>query len=141
MHIQNFPYLCSVQHHGRRVLLASVAGIFCTCNYGFVPPCGVLMHPQPTIGVEQRVSTKPFLLKLFNTTMKTNQPVLSGLIAQLETIRTEFYENSEFAEPTDQETFENAINEAQTAIGFVIASNIVAQARNNAANQKGGSHE
>lgn len=99
------------------------------------------MHPQPTIGVEQRVSTKPFLLKLFNTTMKTNQPVLSGLIAQLETIRTEFYENSEFAEPTDQETFENAINEAQAAIGFVIASNIVAQARNNAANQKGGSHE
>ena len=66
--------------------------------------------------------------------MKANQPVLSGLIAQLETIRTEFYENSEFAEPTDQETFENAINEAQAAIGFVIASNIVAQARNNAAN-------
>ena len=73
--------------------------------------------------------------------MKTNQPVLTGLIAQLEAIRAEFYENSEFAEPADQETFENAINEAQTAIGFVLASNIVAQARNNAANQEGGSHE
>lgn len=73
-------------------------------------------------------------------TMKTNQPVLTGLIAQLETIRMAFYKNAEFAEAADQETFENAINEAQTAIAFVIASNLVAQARN-AAEQEGGSHE
>ena len=62
--------------------------------------------------------------------MKTNQPVLTGLSAQLETIRMAFYKNAEFAEAADQETFENAINEAQTAIAFVIASNLVAQARN-----------
>lgn len=80
--------------------------------------------------------------------MKSNrraqaQPVskFESLISRLEQIRREFYRQIPDSDEIDQNTFENAINEAQTAIGFVIASNIVAQARNNAANQKGGSHE
>lgn len=65
--------------------------------------------------------------------MKTNQAALIELISRLEVIRTEFYRNAETPDDTDQSMFENAVNEAQTVIGSVIADSIVAQARDSAA--------
>ncbi len=65
--------------------------------------------------------------------MKTNQTALTELISRLEVIRTEFYRNAAMPNDTDQSTFENAVNEAQTVIGSVIADSIVAQARDSAA--------
>lgn len=70
---------------------------------------------------------------MFKPKMKTNQTALTELISRLEVIRTEFYQNAEIPDDTDQSTFENAVNEAQTVIGSVIADSIVAQARDSAA--------
>jgi hypothetical protein len=86
-------------------------------------------------GGEQRERRNPFFihLKMFKPKMKTNQTALTELISRLEVIHTEFYRNAEMPNDTDQSTFENAVNEAQTVIGSVIADSIVAQARDSAA--------
>lgn len=64
--------------------------------------------------------------------MKTNRrlqvsPVskFESLISRLEQIRREFYRQIPDSDEIDQNTFENAINEAQTVIGSCMAQQLV----------------
>ncbi len=73
--------------------------------------------------------------------MKTNRrlqvsPVskFESLILRLEQIRREFYRQIPDSEEIDQNTFENAINEAQTVIGVCMAQQLVDRCRR----EKGG---
>lgn len=61
--------------------------------------------------------------------MQTNQTALFELISQLEQIRTDFYNSVQDTATDDQATFENAISEAQLAIGSIITEGVVDQAR------------
>lgn len=64
------------------------------------------------------------------------QPVsqFEDLILRLEQIRREFYHQIPDSAEIEQTTFENAINEAQTAIGSCMAQQLVDRCRR----QKGG---
>ncbi|WP_299458134.1 hypothetical protein [uncultured Rikenella sp.] len=73
--------------------------------------------------------------------MKTNRrlqvsPVskFESLILRLEQIRSEFYRQIPDSDEIDQNTFENAINEAQTVIGVCMAQQLVDRCRR----EKGG---
>lgn len=73
--------------------------------------------------------------------MKTNRklqvsPVskFESLILRLEQIRREFYRQIPDSDEIDQNTFENAINEAQTVIGVCMAQQLVDRCRR----EKGG---
>lgn len=73
--------------------------------------------------------------------MKTNRrqqvsPVskFESLISRLEQIRREFYRQIPDSDEIDQNTFENAINEAQTVIGSCMAQQLVDRCRR----EKGG---
>lgn len=73
--------------------------------------------------------------------MKTNRrlqvsPVskFESLILRLEQIRREFYRQIPDSDEIDQNTFENAINEAQTVIGSCMAQQLVDRCRR----EKGG---
>ncbi len=73
--------------------------------------------------------------------MKTNRrlqvsPVskFESLILRLEQIRREFYHQIPDSDEIDQNTFENAINEAQTVIGVCMAQQLVDRCRR----EKGG---
>ncbi len=68
--------------------------------------------------------------------MKTNRklqawPVskFESLILRLEQIRREFYRQIPDSDEIDQNTFENAINEAQTVIGVCMAQQLVDRCR------------
>ncbi len=68
--------------------------------------------------------------------MKTNRrlqvsPVskFESLILRLEQIRSEFYRQIPDSDEIDQNTFENAINEAQTVIGSCMAQQLVDRCR------------
>lgn len=56
------------------------------------------------------------------------------LILRLEQIRREFFARIPDSEEIEQDTFENAINEAQTVIGLCMAQQLVDRCRR----QKGG---
>lgn len=64
------------------------------------------------------------------------QPVskFESLILRLEQIRREFYRQIPDSDEIDQNTFENAINEAQTVIGSCMAQQLVDRCRR----EKGG---
>lgn len=68
--------------------------------------------------------------------MKTNrkpqvQPAskFENLIGRLEQIRREFYHQIPNSDDIDQDTFENAINEAQIVIGSCMAQRLVDRVR------------
>ena len=56
--LEKNPHLCNAEHFEKATMFANFAvGIFYAYRlilYKFRPPCGVLMHPQPVLGVEQR---------------------------------------------------------------------------------------
>ncbi|WP_273495317.1 hypothetical protein [Rikenella microfusus] len=66
--------------------------------------------------------------------MKTNQPVLAELIARLEQIRNDFFNciPDDDSAAGDQALFENAITDAQDAIGTFITKGIIADATSKA---------
>lgn len=73
--------------------------------------------------------------------MKTNRRLqvspaskFESLILRLEQIRREFYRQIPDSDEIDQNTFENAINEAQTVIGVCMAQQLVDRCRR----EKGG---
>ena len=58
--LEKNPHLCNALHLKQATRFANKAvGIFCvhrSIYYKFRPPCGVLMHPRPCQGVQQRES-------------------------------------------------------------------------------------
>ena len=57
---KKISHLCSAEHFDKATTFANFAvGIFYAYRlilYKFRPPCGVLMHPRPCQGVQQRES-------------------------------------------------------------------------------------
>ena len=58
--LEKNPHLCNAEHFEKATMFANFAvGIFYAYRlilYKFRPPCGVLMHPRPSQGVQQRES-------------------------------------------------------------------------------------
>ncbi len=58
--LEKNPHLCNAVHFDKATTFANFAvGIFYAYRlilYKFRPPCGVLMHPRPCQGVQQRES-------------------------------------------------------------------------------------
>ena len=63
--LEKNPHLCNAEHFEKATMFANFAvGIFYAYRlilYKFRPPCGVLMHPRPSQGVQQRESGTIFV--------------------------------------------------------------------------------